>query len=999
MRAAVPLLLRPVVSALSSPGSLSSVGCCLACSALVLSISACTKADLSQSQRSFSRSGATAFVCLDVDADHDPGRSIDECPDFESSDEDHDLFALVTQTLHGEVAVVNLDRSRIEDSDALIPGLTFLPVGPQPVDIVATPGGTASFVATAGGPDQNGIYALPSSCILAPEEGEAQRDIVSWPSCSLPAAPGRMQILIDPPNGDGEVRAGCAGELRVMGDGGGTPTCEADLSLETQPPGRRVLAVTLPDLGELWLIDAQALLNTTPGKFAPCPVADGQKVALDASPLEPRPAPVLPADLDGECTPEPIAQGWGTQTFRSRPSDVDLADNVLYVGDLGAPLIHRLDVSDPCEITRQPPLLPGAYEDPGRAVFTSALAISPVTTRNERFVYAVDDQAGSVMIFDVSPGSAQRTPVLRPGSPLLPFEVPDRISFAAPAKDVAFVFRDLPEPDPVTGVARSGVLCDPDPSLASEYPAAAYRTSEDFSEGAGPRRLRGTFGMVALTNGTVAVIDVEDFDAPCRRPITTNPTAEEDFQGCANDPKVPEGYYLTPQGEPTVSGEQSCRVVEPHRTRSSSYFISSPASGIGAPSLQTFPQLRGANGASLASNQSETGLEHPKLLAVDFANGAPAEVRVGSTRYSSADDDHRLQVDPTEAETNGLAFVLREPRAFFPTDEGAAIYEGSLFGVRPAAFLELDGDESWLSDADGSFCSRGVEDVDLARERGEALGVDSGRLAEFAAWHADYVQIVAEIPDEDDVYWDQQQCGGENQFFECEQLFGTPEEPQTLRDLRIEAAYQGRLRVTPRGVDSAEERADILRQIDCCFGGEALSYVVRGGKQWIVQSMALGFQHHVAADPADDYRCHQDCNPRRALLDSRAFEIADERHLDAPENGNIEACRRGEGECLACVLDEPGPVPSDSPCVYQGLTTRFAIYRGQKRSDRDMAFGWSYSGGFRPLSATIAQTTSSVLPQRMEFMPQIQDLVVTDGASQGLVFVSLDTLSVRRYFY
>ena len=64
-----------------------------------------------------------------------------------------------------------------------------------------------------------------------------------------------------------------------------------------------------------------------------------------------------------------------------------------------------------------------------------------------------------------------------------------------------------------------------------------------------------------------------------------------------------------------------------------------------------------------------------------------------------------------------------------------------------------------------------------------------------------------------------------------------------------------------------------------------------------------------------------------------------------------------------------------------------------------MAFTWEYSGGFEPLTASISASTTSVSPQRMQWFPQSQDLVITDGASQGLVFVELDTVGIRRYFF
>lgn len=979
----------------------SALSTCGLAAALVV-LAGCSETELSQSLRSLERSGAVSFVCLNPEAEANPGRSLDDCPDFNGDDaEDRDLYALVTQTLRGEVAVVDLDHGGVLDSDTGVPGLTFLPVGPNPVDITSTPGGTATFVAAAGGPGEQGIFALPTSCIRVPEDDEPPRDLVTWPSCSLPSAPGRLVVLVDPPNAAGEVRSACDGAYGPVDGGGGTLDCEADLSLEVNPPGRRKLAVTLPDVGELWILDAQTLLDAPGGAFAPCVVERVVSLAVEERPGDLQQQ--VPADLaaDPSCLPS-LNYGPAGGPFRPRPAAVDLADEVLYVADLAAPVVHRIDVSDPCAPTEQPALFPLSYEEPGRTVFTSDLAVSALTAQRKRFVYAIDDQVGGVMIFDVSPASTNRTPIVREGGQRLPFEAPDRIRFAAPAKAVELVTRDLAESDPETGVAEYGVLCDPDPALDpnSDAPAVEYRTSDDYSTGARPTRLRGTFGLVGLTNGDVAVIDVEDFDAPCRRPTETNPTDAEDFRGCAGDPTVPGGLYTvdgTTDGDRTTSGEASCRIFEEHRARSATYFASGSDTGVSAPSLRTFPQLRDPEGRSLPTNQTEEGLRSPKVLAVDFASGQPAEVYVGTTRYGSALDENHLDTDPTVAEQGSLTFLMREPRAFVPVDSGAAVYEGVVVAERDVAFLEVLGDTARLSDAGGVFCDRGVEDVELGRETGRGIGVPAARLDEYAAWHGDYVQVTAPLPAADDHYWDVQTCGGANLFYTCEEMFGTPEDPQQARDLTVLQAYQDHVLVTPRGSADSGARAELLRQLDCCFGGEALSYVVRGGRQWVVSSAAGGIQHNITTAVVEDgLRCVRDCNPRRAFLQGRAHEIADATHV-AASDGLIEAC--GEGECLGCVLAAPGPVAPDSPCVYQGLTTRFAIYRGTQRSVRDMVFGWEYSGGFSALSVSTAADTTSVSPQRMFWLPQTQNVVVTDGAAQGLVLIELDSVAVRRSFY
>jgi hypothetical protein len=987
-----------------------------------VALAACTQSKADNTIRALERSNSVSFVCLSVDAERDPGRSIDLCPDHDDLDEDVNLFALVTQTQRGEVAVVNLSAGTVVDSDPWIPGVTFLPVGENPVEIVSTPGGVASFVATAGGPWGQGIFALPSSCVTHPGSSDPRPDLALWPSCALPSAPGRMVILVDPPDESGRLRESCGSDYVEPEDlpaplaadppealAAPAGACEADLRQEQDPPGRRKLLVTLPDVGEVWILDAQRLLDVPGGTFPACAdVALEGSIALPTTVPEPLPTQQA-GDLSGadECVP-PLNFGPAPDLYASRPAGIDLRDGVLYVGDLGVPVLHRLDMADPCAPVALPPLVPRSFEEPGRAVFAGAVAASPATTTGDRYVYAVDDAQGSVMVFDVSPGVTDRTPIVRPGMRFAPFEVPDRLTFGTPVKDLEFAFRDLPAADPVTGVASSGVLCDPDPELEQEdpdAPALEHRPDGSYLDGARPSRLRGTFGFALLANGNVAVVDIEDLDAPCRRPIFTNPDPDhEDAFGCEGDPAVPGGLYTsdgTLDGDPTVTGELSCRVVERHRLRSARPFASTSAAGVSAPALRTFPQLHSPTGGSLPTNQTDAGLTNPKLLAVDFADGSPASMYLGTTLYRSGDPENPLETDPTVAERNGLGFYFREPRAFLPTDEVSVVYEGQIMAERAAGMLSVRPGEPLadLNDPGGGFCGRGVEDLDMATAHFKPLGIQETDQESFALHHADYVQITAAIPEEDDPYWDGPEiaCGGGDpatSYYTCEEALGTPDEPQPARDLVIREAYQGHLLVAPRGVEGDDARAQ-LELLDCCFGGELISYRVRGGTQWVMTSSGAGFQHHVVAR-GGDLRCVNDCNPRRQLFNSRAFEIAPAAAMDPEDDSEIEAC--GPGECLACVTDEDGPVDPTSPCVFDGVTTRFAIYRGRARSERDMSFTWQMGGGFTPLAASLARTSSAVSPLSMTFVPQIQELAVTDGSAQGLLFVSLDGVTVHTSF-
>src|SRR4051812_17940372 len=72
------------------------------------------------------------------------------------------LYALVTQTFRGEVAVVDLPTiggDSVIDQAPAVPGPNSLPLGAQPIGIVPPPGGTASFV-TVAEVGREGIFAI-----------------------------------------------------------------------------------------------------------------------------------------------------------------------------------------------------------------------------------------------------------------------------------------------------------------------------------------------------------------------------------------------------------------------------------------------------------------------------------------------------------------------------------------------------------------------------------------------------------------------------------------------------------------------------------------------------------------------------------------------------------------------------------------------------------------------------------------------------------------------
>jgi hypothetical protein len=82
-------------------------------------------------------------------------------------------------------------------------------------------------------------------------------------------------------------------------------------------------------------------------------------------------------------------------------------------------------------------------------------------------------------------------------------------------------------------------------------------------------------------------------------------------------------------------------------------------------------------------------------------------------------------------------------------------------------------------------------------------------------------------------------------------------------------------------------------------------------------------------------------------------------------------------------------------CIFENLTSRFAVYRGQSPSQRDSAFVWDQYGGFYPLAASLAAQSTLVLPQHIAYVPEYESIMVVDGAFLGLSLMTLDTLLIQ----
>jgi hypothetical protein len=957
--------------------------------------------------RSLERSGRVSFACLRNNKSAAPGTTLDTCfptavpfaiTDYASGPH---AIALVTQTTRGEIAVIDVTAQSVLDADPSVPGFNFLPVGALPTDIVSTPGGNATFVAS-GDPLRPGLFAIPSAR-LPGQLQSGKTTLASWPACSLPGVPTELTVV---PDSTGSHTGLCNPSTPAT-----PPAPGLDLSNEMAVFGRLKIFATMPELGQIVVIDAQELLTRAPGSFDQCPIesriqlnavlpgegeidagleaatpeaASPEASISDASTPEASTddamvgeagtsdgaapsdggtdadagPPVDPATCSGRVAASPPA------SKTSHPGEMALSDDGrLFISDDQASVIHVLDVADPCNVVERPPLLPFSLSDPTRAVVTSSIAVSPLTTDMKRYVYAVDARGGgNVMVFDVSANATTRRPLPRPDRHANPFEPPDRLSFSSAVQGLVFATRELPQAIAPGGTLPRGIKCDPSVTDMND-PAYKYRPDNFSLTGAGPRVLRGTFAFAALSSGRIAVVDIEDYDQACRRPALSDDPA----LGCSGTLMLNSTKTLF-----SASGEASCNVVERHRVRSNVFVAHDAAAGRHAPAMQTPPVLYDKTGSLLSTDPMRTEAQgRPRLLGPSMP-GKTLETRAELAAVLSGsgipDDatDPDLASDPARSERNWVTFDLVEPRAhvdqtWFLTYEGALPSfvgrRGRFQCLTDKKAIECEGGANpssfVLFDSSVGFCDQGAQGVALA----EAQGLPS----------PDFVQITEGLPDPADPYWTTvaDVCSPTS----CQTVYGTPDVPGRGREFPIDTAFEDRLVLQPSTVRATAPLA-------CCFP-YPISYTVRAGKQWLVTGSATGYVHHEIPDPtapnASTARCILSCDSNLELRNSRAVELA-----------------RGK----------PVPKYDDKVGVFRNPQVRFVLWGPAncpgpecRAQERDTFFSFVETGGFIPLE--VGLSTLPVMVQSVRFIRGLDQLALPDAVSQGLMLFDIGALSAN----
>jgi len=1032
--------------------------------------------------RTFEGAGRMDVVCMQV-LSTDPSTSgapipavpvpLDKCGPVAAGTTDTStlffhLIAVVTQTFRGELAVVDLTAGHVVDTSRSLPGINFLPVGQNPTDVVVTPDANRVFVAAAE-TNKPAIYEIPSTRLLGdsevlaePTQAAEQTSLPSWPSCGLPQAPGRMVVV---PTGG-----------TPSADGGTTPTFEIVVVMPGNGTDEPALAGT---------IDVAAFDSIPAGSLSPCPIKS--LVHLDenpsALPTTWTPGPTWPVGLpyaDGgldaqvdlfttknptgtvqpstayklplwQCPTLAHADGADAGAPDASPIHVEPGSQAhatgvatdgryVWVADQTMPFIHVLDtVTKPGELVELAPLVATSMVDPKRTVTTTELAISPTTRDYKRYLYAIDAKQGSVMVYDVTdPANGPRLPMTRPNPELAPNQAPDRILFPAPVATFTFARHDFAAPG-ATGPVQTGLLCNPNSNADGIAGSGVeYRANAPIQTSAplGPKRLRGVFGFATLTNGQIITVDIDDWDAPCRRPFTlgTNQTGSlavpEPNPFGATDidpyhaPVAASAAGSADAGLFTVSNESMWPIIQPNRIRSLNLVEDDTVgtNGLHDPSLVSAPQL--------------------------FVNGAPVSITGRPVAVLTAalpeDPVHAASPSPTSSPNVYMAHEVPDvhiDQTWNVTYEGALPgLDGVLASITSPNFTSLV-----FTNTGAFFCGHGVEDQQLGLQRFSAMQVDDGVLApansaptlippRFDQRVGDYVQIAddivgaaetldagTKIPQGDDDVWHQNAAcwagltdtqghpldahtdgigvtpyEGTPKFRQqvCIDKFGAYAADQnTQRDFPIVQAFEDHLVLGRYLYLDATNRPsngriiappDTQAQVDyqlaqCCFHNQA-HFKVRTGSEWVALGNLTPYLHHVVADPTTK-ACVQSCDPSQVLLSSRVAETT----FPAGSTVNVQPNRNSPFSMRNAALSYWLPTPAVSG---NDANSFFTV------SLRDYVWQFQTRGQYQPYAISLTGTTPAVVPQSSMFLPPLGAIAVVDGAAEGLFLIDLNTLLI-----
>jgi hypothetical protein len=866
----------------------------------------CSTATVVNTTYNLSRANDVAFVCLQTGDGRVTPLSLSQCglnsSDNTSTSDVRDpatgalvayrhLYAVVSQSERGELAVVDLaaaSGTSLIDNSPEYPGFSFIPVGGLPTALVTDvrPAGTPSSIWVASTSDR-AVQRIDAATILynPRRASDAGREIIR----------GAARLPMD--------------------------SAPRDLALDTVG-ARTLLYATVPDRAAVAVFDVTD--PTAPVDLGLTPI--GAPSDADAS-------------VDGGLDASVDAGDAGPLPGVSHPTaiTVDAESHRVYVADDRTTFVHVLEgapLRETGRIDLGVPTRSLAVTGWARRLTCDGEAVDPDHYGRAKYLYAAHATTGAVHVYDLTRGARVMPNVLPVPNPerrqLDPSLAEDRVALTTPA--VALVPINTAE---YQGPAATGEIAVSD---ACRSTTTGCRGAEQV----GPGFLHGVFVGVIARDGSLSVIDVDDYDAPARagtpnvinstrgyRFVRHAPRASAALTVGANVAAAPVISTLVRSTQRVQTSEgPTTPAVGCLRERGSD---SAPCAAVGDGGVANF-------GIELALRPTpDEALLPLPLSAADAGVLMPAEPACAGPRDGGSDAASAPAGDP--GLIAGDPYTVRN-------DAWTLTYEGVLpaLNLTNASFTEITGDTRRvrLDAPSANFCTRGA----LAQ-------------APFAS------DVVALLGDPTPAAPNGR----------CRDAFGTAATP-TARDLVIAEAWQDHLVVEVPATTNSE----LLRN---CFP-LAARVQVRARNQWVVTSANTGLLTAVRADATG--RCEVD-PARQSAVEAIARTCL----------ARVPVAMRTGGRCLAgraCMGAPSGSVsPAATPVFANPYFCLQVFPPVTGATARDTQLSFAITNAWQP-----TRIEASFFPTAARFLPTVNRFYVVDTQSTGLIEYRTDPIARSRTF-
>jgi hypothetical protein len=1038
-------------------GALVALGLAVVGVAASASLSACSQTPTSVPVRTFERAQRMDVACMQLyDAEpngvlraREPlGRPQAECTPVSANSTGADfqkqLFALVTQSTRGELAVVDLSAGVLIDQSRAIPGINFIPVGALPTDVATSPDGKMAFVGSAE-TNKAAIYGIPTRRILGDTAGfphdSEPATLASWPVCALPQNPGAVTIVprkasaVVVPSAD--AGAGDAGavvpadlpdyEVVVVLPGDRRSSAKI-LTLDPRPFMRGGLPRTAngqPDYARDPSVTVGPVL--APGSLADCPILSAKELS-GASVLPTSLAPGSTWDDGVKYVDGGVDDTCNRPTRAARCGAAPCCVEVIPDGGVNPeggvpPAVPDAGTCQPvtAEDAGVVPLDLGPLEPPRLAS----------VVRDEQMLYVADESVPLIHVLDMSvSGSPRELPPLLAtslGDPARVVKVKElaispptrdykRFLYAVDRVDGSIMVFDVTDPATMQRTPQRRPHAELNPfqppdriSFSSPVVAVAFaRHDVPLAQINGVAVTNAASGLLCNPNPNLDANPLADLGV-FYRANSTDPNQDigpRRLRGIFAFATLSNGQVITidvddwdsPCRRPSDMSQATSDLAPAQPAPSSPgdfdpYHV--PLAGLAVTNEGFFPMTspHSLRSAVLVRDEPTTGNQLPRLQTQPTLRAANG-VLVNTS-------------DPTTPLISVPSFAREVPQVHIDQDWTVG-WEGSIPGFEGVSGV-ITTDDAYaslvVSQPNARFCAKGVEDWAQGTERAQKIAGAYARTG-FAppsdlGLITDYVQLTEDIlPAADDYWnvpqdcWDPQLSTAAARHNACQKTFGAASDQSTLRDFPILEAYDDKV---------------VLGRYFTRLTTDASGNVSSSRREVVYK------------DPsnANDLKLMRCCFHNQVRFRVRTGQLWSVvgtavgggpgvgffSHMTTDAQGRcVASCDSRESLLNARAPMGPfgiGAVARNSPLGVRNPMFNFFVAGGIGGAipARDTQYTFSTRGQFSTLGVAIGGSSISVNPQSMRYIESLGQIGVVDGASQGLVLIDLRAVTVARAPY